>query len=92
MRRIHWLFAIAAILAAMIPAREVLAQPPPLVECKDGKCSMTEEDWKQLREYHNRVREFIARVDKKNDQDNRAMPELMQKLSSCMAILEERRT
>lgn len=90
-RAIYWLFGCAAVMALLVPVNESLAQPLPLVECKGDVCTLKKEDWERLKEFHKQVREYVARVEKKNESDNQALPHLMQKLQSCMAILEERK-
>ena len=90
-RAIYWLFACAAIMAVSVPINEAVSQPLPMVECKGEACTMSKADWEKLREFHKAVREYLARVEKKNESDNQALPSIMQKLQSCMAILEERK-
>lgn len=85
-------FGIAAILACVIPWRDAGAQRLPVVVCEGDKCHLSKEDWEKLRAYHKAVREFVERVDKKNEQDAPAIAQLLQKLQSCTAILEERKT
>ena len=39
------------------------SQAGPMAECKDGKCTISEADWKQFQAFHKRVREMTAAVD-----------------------------
>lgn len=82
---------IAAICAALISLTGD-ATARPVAECKDGKCVMSEEDFRRLQEFYKSVRDYAAALEKKAQQDAQGVGSLMQKLNSCMAILEERKT
>lgn len=85
-------FGIAAILACVIPWRDADAQRLPVVVCEGDKCHLSKEDWEKLQEYHKAVRAFADSIQKKAEIDASLAHRDAQKLQSCIAILEERKT
>ena len=85
-------FGIAVMCAAFIVAMDDAKAEKPMAECRDGKCVVKEDDWKRFKEFWKRVEQFARDMDAKAMEDAKAQYALTQKLNSCMAILDERKS
>lgn len=89
MSRIHYLFAILAFAALGLQCR---AEEKPLAVCKDGKCEMSEKDYKALQEYVARVKEMAEHNNKVELEVNSTLEAYMGALAKCKAEKSERKT
>lgn len=93
MRRFLWWvgFPTAAVFAALIaPWNDAQADELP-AKCENGVCTMSEADFKKLREFHKAERKRIEKMFDEMATEYQAWAHLAQKLKSCQAILEERK-
>jgi hypothetical protein len=90
-RLIAFGFPLAAVCVALFgPMNDARAQKPMAV-CKDGKCVVSEADWKRFKEFWKRVEQFARDMDEKAQADQKGQWAQAQKLESCLAILAERK-
>jgi hypothetical protein len=61
-----------------------------MVECKDGKCSIAEADWRQFQEFHALTHKRMGQINAEVADTNRTMRQLMGQLAACMSRQPER--
>lgn len=83
-------FPLAAILWALLGPLNAKAEKPMAV-CKDGKCVVSEADWKRFKEFWKSVEKYANDLQEKAQKDAMRDAETVGKLAGCMAMLEERK-
>lgn len=66
------------------------SQAGPMAECKDGKCTISEADWKQFQAFHKRVREVTAAVDEQTQSLQRQAELAQAEAARCKSQLPEK--
>lgn len=86
---IGFLFAIGAIAAGLVwPIRDIYAKP--MVECRNGQCVISEEDWKRFQEFHRQTLIARDRIEQGVDQINGRLEGTEAELARCKSRLERR--
>jgi hypothetical protein len=62
----------------------------PMAECSNGKCVISEADWKQFQEFHKQTRKGVEDMQAHIGEQSRALMGMMGKLAACQAKQPER--
>lgn len=85
---IHLAIGLGAIALALVWPIHMEAKP--MVECRDGKCVISEADWNRYREFHLETRKQMARINESIAEGNKAYIQLMGRLAARQAKIPER--
>lgn len=81
---IGWIIGLPLACYALVGGYQA-AYAKPMVECKNGMCQISEEDWNRFREFHLETRKQMARIDESIANQNQAYIGLMGALAACQA-------
>jgi len=82
---INGLFCFACFAALMAGIQASYAEDKPLAVCKDGKCTMSEEDFKRLQEFIRRVEAVIAHNNEAESAVNQQLEAYAGAVARCQA-------
>jgi hypothetical protein len=86
--QIHLAIGLGAIALALVWPIHIDAKP--MVECKDGKCVIAEDDWKRFQEFHRQVRIQMEAINEAAEAQNKQMYGLMGQLAACNSRIPQK--
>jgi hypothetical protein len=86
--QIHLAIGLGAIALALVWPIHIDAKP--MVECKDGKCVISEADWKRFQEFHRQVRIQMEAINEATEAQNKQLYGLMGQLAACNSRIPQK--
>jgi hypothetical protein len=86
--QVHLAIGLGAIALALVWPIHIDAKP--MVECKDGKCVISEDDWNRYREFHIATRQRMKEIDKGIEVQNNLFTKLLNDLVTCQSRAPQR--